>query len=183
VLAETLIAFVRILRRLGLPVGPGKVALALEALNAIDISHKEDVFAALHAVLVERHHHREVFTLAFERFWRAPKIGQAVPDAFPKLELTGAPTPPALRRVSEAFGQAQSEAQPVIESDIQASWSSSEQLRTRDFEAMSAAEAAEGQAADGGPAPAFTVSAHPAFQTCGPRGAHRHARHPQGHDA
>jgi uncharacterized protein with von Willebrand factor type A (vWA) domain len=143
VLAETLIAFVRILRRLGLPVGPGKVALALEALNAIDISHKEDVFAALHAVLVERHHHREVFTLAFERFWRAPKIGQAVPDAFPKLELTGAPTPPALRRVSEAFGQAQSEAQPVIESDIQASWSSSEQLRTRDFEAMSAAEAAE----------------------------------------
>ncbi|MHB1204952.1 MAG: vWA domain-containing protein [Rhodospirillaceae bacterium] len=142
-LAANIVQFARILRRIGLPVGPGKVALALEALNAIDISHKEDVFAALHAVFVERHTHRELFAFAFERFWRAPKIEQISLDEFLKPELKREPARPEPRRVTDAFAKPQGEIRPVMEAEIQASWSSSEQLRAQDFETMSAAEAAE----------------------------------------
>ena len=59
--------FARILRRAGLPIGPGKVITALEALQVIDISNRADVYWALHAVLVKRHAHSELFRLAFER--------------------------------------------------------------------------------------------------------------------
>jgi uncharacterized protein with von Willebrand factor type A (vWA) domain len=141
-LAANLIAFAHILRRIGLPVGPGKVALAVEALNAIDISRKEDVFAALHAVLVERHSHRDLFTQAFDRFWRAPKA-PVTDDESAALDVKGEPMPPESRRVSEAFGQAQGAAQPATDDVLPARWSSAEQLRGMDFETMSAAEAAE----------------------------------------
>ena len=69
--------FARILRRAGLPIGPGKVITALEALQVIDISNRDDVYWALHSVLVKRHAHSELFRLAFDRFWIAPDAPSA----------------------------------------------------------------------------------------------------------
>lgn len=142
-LAANVMRFARILRRVGLPTGTGKVALALEALAAIDIGRREDVFAALEAVLVERRAHRELFKLAFDRFWRAPRIQQidvneaAKPELKPDLK-------PEPRRITEAFSHTRTgEARPRLEAPVQASWSAAEQLRKQDFETMTAAEAEE----------------------------------------
>ncbi len=143
-LAANTIAFARILRRIGLPIGTGKVALALDALDAVDISRRADVFAALQAVFVERYAHRELFALAFERFWQAPKPEQIDLDQFLKPELKPPPGTPVPRRVTEAFAKPQ--ATPprlMMDAEAQASWSGAEQLRARDFETMSSAEAAE----------------------------------------
>ena len=47
--------FARILRRAGLPIGPGKVIAALQALPLINITSKDDVYWTLHALFVNRH--------------------------------------------------------------------------------------------------------------------------------
>ena len=133
-------AFAGILRRMGLPIGTGKVALALTALESIDIGRRDDVFAALACVFVERHGHRALFAAAFDRFWRAPKTARAdIPDI-----LNFETVPPEPRRVTEAFASsASAPRQVMMEPDAQARWSGAEQLRARDFETMSTAEAAE----------------------------------------
>ena len=51
-LAANLLAFTRLLRRSGLPLGPGEALSALAALAAIDIGDRRQVHAALRAVMV-----------------------------------------------------------------------------------------------------------------------------------
>ncbi len=131
--------FARLLRRVGLPIGTGKVALALEALALIDLGQRDDVFAALEAVFVERRAHRELFRLAFDRFWRAPAAGPVSANTL-TLPAEAKPEP---RRISEAFGGGQSKPQAAMDAPVQASWSAAEQLRRQDFETMTAAEALE----------------------------------------
>ncbi len=136
--------FARILRRIGLPAGTGKVVLALNALQLIDIGRRDDVFAVLHTVFVERHSHSELFRLAFERFWRAPGVpGRLTLEDLAKPELRQQKTEP--RRVSEAFSQhrAARDMALAVEAEAVASWSAAERLRAQDFETMSAGEAAE----------------------------------------
>lgn len=141
--AANLMRFARILRRVGLPVGTGKVALAQDALAVIDIGRREDVFAALEAVFVERRAHRELFKLAFDRFWRAPRIQQIDINELAKPELKP-DLKPEPRRITEAFaGSHTADVRPRMETPVQVSWSAAEQLREQDFETMTAAEAAE----------------------------------------
>ena len=101
-LAANVMQFARLLRRAGMPMGPGKVATALEALQLIDIGHRADMFNALHAVFVERHAQSALFRLAFDRFWRA-NAGVAQPLEATKSDLYEAANP-APRRITEAFG-------------------------------------------------------------------------------
>lgn len=145
-LAANVMHFARLLRRVGMPIGPGKVATALDALQLIDIGHRADVFNTLHAVFVERHAHSELFRLAFERFWRmhagaaqALSLEEAVK---PDLREVAKPEP---RRIEEAFGTRRAAASQIAEEILEAvaSWSAAETLRAKDFETMTAAEFAE----------------------------------------
>ncbi len=132
--------FARILRRVGLPIGTGKVALALEALAVLDIGQRDAVFAGLEAVFVERRAHRELFKLAFDRFWRGPVATLSMPET----RTPPAEAKPEPRRIAEAFAGARAaDARPAVESPAQAGWSAAEQLRRQDFETMTAAEAEE----------------------------------------
>ena len=139
--------FARILRRAGLPIGPGKVITALEALQVIDISNRDDVYWALHSVLVKRHAHSELFRLAFDRFWIAPDApsADASMDEPSKPHATEPEATAQPRRLDDAFGTSppRSETVPYSEEEIAVSWSAAEQLRSQDFETMSAAEWAE----------------------------------------
>ena len=148
-LPTNIMHFARILRRVGMPIGPGKVIAALNALPLINITNKDDVYWALHALFVEKHAQREIFKLAFARFWRAADtneptfIDQAIKPS------NGDDARPMPRRIVDAFaGGAQAHSNEASEDNISdgvASWSAAEKLRAQDFETMSAAEMAQAQ--------------------------------------
>jgi uncharacterized protein with von Willebrand factor type A (vWA) domain len=52
---------VRLLRRAGLPVGPGEALLAAEALSVAGVADRDVVQAALRATMVHRHEHFLLF--------------------------------------------------------------------------------------------------------------------------
>jgi uncharacterized protein len=72
------VTFGRVLREVGLEVGPGRVADALRALDAVDLTRQEDVFFTLRQTLVSRHDELELFDRAFLAwFLRAPVLPPA----------------------------------------------------------------------------------------------------------
>ena len=73
-LAVNILHFARALRAAGLPVGPGDVLTALDAVRATGVAHRDDFYWTLHAVFVHRREHRELFDQAFHVFWRNPKL-------------------------------------------------------------------------------------------------------------
>lgn len=140
--------FARVLRRAGLPIGTGKVLTALEALQAIDISRRDDVYWALHAVFVKRHAHSELFRLAFERFFVPPpeaRETETLMEESARAKLTDPEAKALPRRLDEAFGSKAPRGEPVeyTEQAIALSWSATEQIRQQDFETMSADEWAQ----------------------------------------
>src|SRR5712672_554080 len=68
--AENIVHFARALRAAGLPVGPGAVLDALEAVQAAGVGTKDDFYWTLHAVFVKRHEHSITFDQAFRIFFR-----------------------------------------------------------------------------------------------------------------
>ena len=69
-LAENIAYFARALRAAGLPVGPGTVLDAIEAVSAARVGAREDFYWTLHSVFVKRHEHSVLFDQAFRIFWR-----------------------------------------------------------------------------------------------------------------
>jgi len=68
--ASNLVRFGRRLRSGGMPVGPGQVINLVEALGAIDLGRRDDVYAAARASLINRPEQIPVFDAEFTRFWR-----------------------------------------------------------------------------------------------------------------
>lgn len=61
--------FMRMLRELGLPVGTGRAAEFLEALDLIDLASRRDVYFAARALLLRDIEKLDRFDRAFELFW------------------------------------------------------------------------------------------------------------------
>lgn len=147
-LADNLVYFARVLRGAGLPVGPGKVLDALQAVQAVGVERRADFYWALHAALVTRREQHPLFEQAFHVFWRNPKLLE-------RLLSLSLPSPPAAaqpqqpeplqRRLAEALAGEQHRPTQREEREIDASltWSQQEQLRNKDFEQMSTAELAQ----------------------------------------
>lgn len=146
-LPANLLAFGRLLRRAGVPVGPGEILLGAEALGAIDLGSRTEVHAALRATLVHRHEHFLLFDQAFAMFWRDPEAARhatalALMDGFKEQ----AKPSPAARRMAEAMQgdrpkpPTPSDEKPEDRVDMTFTVSERERLQTMDFEAMSAAE-------------------------------------------
>lgn len=144
-LADHIIAFARALRAAGLPVGPGAVIDALEALRLIAIEHRDDVFSALQAVFVTRHEHAAVFKQVFDLYFRSDDDLLYLPGgghgAIPRTEKPDA----ASRRAREALGTEEKETslQRDRTQSMKMSVSSAEVLQTKDFAQMSADEVVE----------------------------------------
>ena len=148
-LAINVMHFLRMLRFSGLPVGPGKMLLAIEALAGIDIHRREDVYWALHAVCVERHSQSDLFRMAFDYFWTAQVREESGFDSLDDVveQNTRPQDNPLPRRLAEALMQAGLASRQIneateIEFDSKETWSAVEQLRSKDFETMSADEQA-----------------------------------------
>ena len=156
-LAGNITHFARALRRAGLPIGPGRVIDAIRAVEAAGFSNKPDFYWTLHACFVNRPEHRRDFAQLFRLYWRDPRYlehmmaamlpairgvqedrpAQAAEKRAAEALLDGAEAPP-----QDDEGERPDE-ETLIEIDASLTMSSSERLRSLDFEQMSLAEMAE----------------------------------------
>jgi uncharacterized protein len=147
-IVENIMYFARTLRAAGLPIGPGKVLAAVEAVRAVGIENRDDFYWTLHAVLVNRRDQQELFDQAFHIFWRNPKLlermlGLMLPEITVPQPDKGEEMS---RRLAEALkkpgdGHSKDE-EDEIELDASMTWSDREVFRAMDFEKMSGAEIA-----------------------------------------
>ena len=149
-LAENIMHFARVLRAAGLPIGPGRVLDAIDAVRTVGIGDRGDFYWTLHAVFVNRRDQRELFDQAFHIFWRNPRIlERMISMALPAIRVPGMEEEELSRRVAEALsagrepGQAEAEDREPPEEiviDAAMTWSDRELLQGMDFEKMSADE-------------------------------------------
>jgi uncharacterized protein with von Willebrand factor type A (vWA) domain len=143
-IADNVVGFARALRAAGIPVGPGAVIDALNALRVIDIGNRADVFTTLESIFVTRHEHALVFAQAFDLFFRAAEEWKHLLDSIPLPEHAKKKPRPASRRVQEALSQpSMSETPQAQEQELRLSVSDKEVLQKKDFAQMSAAEIAQ----------------------------------------
>ncbi|MGB3864640.1 MAG: VWA domain-containing protein [Xanthobacteraceae bacterium] len=143
-IADNVVGFARALRAAGVPVGPGAVIDALQALRVIDIGHRGEVYATLQAVFVKRHEHALIFAQAFDLFFRAEQEWMHLLDSVPLPDHAKPKPKPASRRVQEALSQTRKvEEMPAEAQELRLSPSDQEILQKKDFAQMSAAEIAE----------------------------------------
>src|SRR5271154_2845587 len=143
-IADNVIGFARALRAAGIPVGPGAVIDAMNALQVINIGNRADVFTTLEAIFVKRHEHALIFAQAFDLFFRAAEEWKHMLDSVPLPDHARKKPPPASRRVQEALSQPSMIEQPQAqEQELRLSVSDKEVLQKKDFAQMSAAEIAK----------------------------------------
>jgi len=146
-LLNRLIAFARLLRRAGIPIGPGSVIDALEAVQLAGIGTRADFFWTLHAVLIKRHEHFAVFYEAFHRFWRRDQVERVLREMLPVTRTEGVKSRVAQRRVEEALGLQRRMPKPPKQQetvfDMRGTISDAEILKRKDFAQMSASELEE----------------------------------------
>ncbi len=122
------VTFGRVLREVGLEVGPGRVADALRGVGAVDLTRQEDVYFALRQTLVSRHDELDLFDRAFNAwFLRAPVL--------PPVRT--APGPVAQQTVGESLSDgAGSEQDDEMGDPLELGASGHELLRDKDFAEM-----------------------------------------------
>src|SRR4249920_1235215 len=145
-LAENILYFARALRAAGIPVGPGAVLDALEAVKAAGLGTREDFYWTLHAVFVKRHEHSIIFDQAFRIFFRRRGyVDQLMAMMLP--QAPNAPRPPeaGATRVHDALFSGMEDKlkkEQEIELDTRMTVSEREVLQKKDFAQMTAAEIA-----------------------------------------
>jgi uncharacterized protein with von Willebrand factor type A (vWA) domain len=148
-LPENVAYFARALRVAGVPVGPGAVVEAVEALADGALGQRDDVYWALHAIFVKKHEDSVIYDQAFRLFWRRralieklmAQMSPVSPGADDKPDKVEA----GALRVAEAFAPPKREEdQPTELTELSArmTLSDTETLKSRDFAQMSAAEIA-----------------------------------------
>ena len=152
-IAENILQFARLLRSAGMPVGPDRTILATKAVIAAGIESPTVLYWTLHASLVSRPEHHDIFDQAFYLFWRDPQfLQQMLSVMLPSLVPPSGPKGPELsRRLREPLlkdrPQLQLEPNQEIELDLSETFSAEEQLKEKDFEQMSAEEQARARTA------------------------------------
>ena len=143
-LTERVTDFARLLRRAGLPTGPGDVLNAVGALASVDVTRPDEFYWALHAVFVRRGEHRPTFYEAFRLFWSDRPSSNAVLEELLSLSKVPVPAPsPLRRRLAEAWaegGPGAGSERERVEVDLRMTYSEREVLSEKDFEQMSVAE-------------------------------------------
>ncbi|HEX2653313.1 MAG TPA: VWA domain-containing protein [Xanthobacteraceae bacterium] len=147
-LSENIVYFARALRAAGIPVGPGAVLDALQAIAAAGVGSREDFYWTLHAVFVKRHEHSILFDQAFRIFFRKRAYLERMMAMMAPQISAGTPEPPkpASQRIQEAlFAGLDNKLEREkldTETDARLTVSDREMLQKKDFAQMSVAEVA-----------------------------------------
>ena len=150
-ISENIVHFARVLRKAGMPIGPDRVLAALAAIEVVGLDRRDDVHAALSAVMLDRHEQQVLFDAAFDAFWRDPKLlEQLMYLLLPKITGRGEKhRPPRANRLAEALAApakpqapnpANQTAKEEVQFETQFSFSERERLQQADFESMTTAE-------------------------------------------
>lgn len=127
-----IVTFGRVLRAAGLEVGPGRVADALQGLDAVELDRPDDVYWTLRQTLVSRREDLDAFELAF-RSWFLGAAGATQADA--------PPPPPTGER---SPGGVPGAGREVEGGEVSVGGSTADELlRTKDFASMSREELAQ----------------------------------------
>jgi len=148
--ADNVVHFARVLRNAGIPVGPDRVLAALEAIEAVGLGRRDDVHAALSAVMLDRHEQQALFDDAFAAFWRDPKLlERMMAELLPKITGRGdRVNKERSQRLADALaaapprvdGERQAPRDDQVEFETAFAFSDRERLARADFESMTAAE-------------------------------------------
>jgi len=126
------VTFGRVLREVGIEVGPGRVADAVRALGAVDVTRQEDVYFALRQTLVSRHDELELFDRAFVAWFLRGPVAPLVREK-QRRKLAD--------RIEATLGsEAGGDDAEVIGEPIELGASAHELLRAKDFAEMTAEE-------------------------------------------
>ena len=147
-LADNITGFGRALRRAGVRVDSSRIALAADAALAVGLDRKQDVSAAMEAVMVSREQDRLVFRELFDVYFRNPEIAQKLlSQLLPSAEGKAEPSKrrPRVREAlspQKAFGH---QAKPKqedqkVEFDAAMTASDLQRLKHADFNALSGTE-------------------------------------------
>jgi uncharacterized protein len=149
-LADNVVHFARVLRGAGIPVGPDRVLAGLAAIEAVGLGRRDDVHAALSAVMLDRHEQQPLFDDVFAAFWRDPKLlEKLMAELLPKISgrgerekkrrpnrLADALAPAAAADVAQAPPRPDEQ----LEFETSFTFSDRERLQRADFESMTTAE-------------------------------------------
>jgi len=149
--AENIVHFARVLRSAGMPIGPDRVLAAMAAVEQVGLDRRDDVHAALSAVMLDRHEQQVIFDAAFDAFWRDPKLlEQLMYLLLPKISGRGdKAVPPRSNRLADALAPPRPSAPPnpandtadeELTFDTSFTFSERERLQQADFESMTTAE-------------------------------------------
>ena len=145
--AENVVHFARVLRHAGIPVGPDRVLAALEAIEAVGVARRDDVHAALSAVMLDRHEQQALFDDAFAAFWRDPKLlERMMAELLPKISGRREMNRRHSQRLADALAAPAAEGarkegpDDEVEFETAFTFSDRERLQRADFESMTAVE-------------------------------------------
>ncbi len=147
-LADNIAGFGRTLRRAGVRVDSSRIALATHAAVAVGLGQKQDISAAMEAVMVSREQDRSVFRELFDAYFRNPDVAaKLLAQLLPSAEGKAEPSKrrPRVREAlspQNAYGQ---QARPKqedqkVEFDAAMTASSLDRLKHADFNSLSGSE-------------------------------------------
>jgi uncharacterized protein with von Willebrand factor type A (vWA) domain len=150
-IAENIVHFSRVLRAAGMPAGPDRVLAAIAAVEAVGVERRDDVRAALGAVMLDRREQQVLFDAAFDAFFGDPKwLGQMMSAVQPGLVgRSDEQFPRRLDRLGEALADPLRALAPntahrapndAAGFDTTLAFSERERLQQADFESMTADE-------------------------------------------
>ena len=149
--SDHIIAFGRVLRRLGFNAGPSQMLTALEAVKIVGVRNKHDVREALKCCLVQRHDELALFDQAFQLFWKAPsRLPEVMKWLLQGTKIPSSTDSKGYHRVQEALREApkppgdpsDKASKSRVEIDQIVTYSASELLRQKDFSAFTNEEIA-----------------------------------------
>ena len=150
-IVDNLVHFSRVLRRAGLQVGSDRVLSVVAAVEAVGVQRREDLHAALSAVMLDRHEQQAIFDAAFDAFFRDPKLLERLMYLMlPKVTGRGEKDRAAqAQRLAEALSAPREKPErpaaadnphDEVQFDTTFSFSERERLQRADFESMTTAE-------------------------------------------
>lgn len=143
-LADNIAGFGRALRRAGLRVDSARVALATQAAQLVGVDDRQDLGAAMEAVLVNREQERGVFRELFDAWFRDPEVAHKLLQQM--LPATKGQATRRRPRVAEAlapqkrFGDDAPRKDEEVQFDAAMTASDLARLKHADFNGLSASE-------------------------------------------